>query len=117
MTLKRVWQSGSDPSSGLKAWIKGRTQTQTKEKKEKMKTLPAILVGLLAYLAVGVSTGRGQVMYAPEPTAIATGTPPPGVIETYKVVNGMNIQATVYNVDDGQRHRVVIAIHGGVYSV
>ena len=55
-------------------------------------------------------------MYAVEPTAIATGTPPPGVIETYKVVNGMNIQATVYNVDDGQRHRVVIVIHGGGYS-
>ena len=28
----------------------------------------------------------------------------------------MNIRATVYNVDDGQRHRVVIAIHGGGYS-
>src|ERR1700730_4294931 len=45
-----------------------------------------------------------------------TPTPPPGVIETYKVVNGMNIQATVYNVNDGQRHRAVIAIHGGGYS-
>jgi acetyl esterase/lipase len=45
-----------------------------------------------------------------------TPTPPPGVIETYKVVNGMNIRATVYNVDDGQKHRVVIAIHGGGYS-
>src|SRR5438045_6891707 len=63
-----------------------------------MKTLPAILVGLLAYLAVGVSTGRGQ-----------------GVIETYKVVNGMNIRATVYNVEDGRRHRAVIVIHGGGY--
>ncbi len=81
-----------------------------------MKILPAILVVLLAYFAVGLSTGRGQVMYPLEPTAIATGTPPPGVIETYKVVNGMNIRATVYNVDDGQRHRVVIAIHGGGYS-
>jgi len=45
-----------------------------------------------------------------------TPTPPPGVVETYKVVNGMNIRATVYNVDDGQRHRAVIAIHGGGYS-
>jgi pimeloyl-ACP methyl ester carboxylesterase len=42
-----------------------------------------------------------------------TPTPPPSVIETYKVVNGMNIRATVYNVDDGRRHRVVIVIHGG----
>ena len=31
-----------------------------------------------------------------------TPTPPPSVIETYKVVNGMNIRATVYNVDDGK---------------
>jgi pimeloyl-ACP methyl ester carboxylesterase len=45
-----------------------------------------------------------------------TPTPPRGVIETYKVVNGMNIQATVYNLNDGQRHRAVIAIHGGGYS-
>ena len=45
-----------------------------------------------------------------------TPTPPPGVIETYKVVNGLNIRATVYNVDDGQRHRVAIAIHGGSYK-
>ena len=43
-------------------------------------------------------------MYALEPTAIATPTPPPGVIETYKVVNGMHIRATVYNVDDGGRN-------------
>jgi acetyl esterase/lipase len=28
----------------------------------------------------------------------------------------MNIRATVYNVDDGQRHRVAIVIHGGGYS-
>src|SRR6266853_172579 len=45
-----------------------------------------------------------------------TPTPPPGLFETYKVVNGMNIRATVYNVDDGQRHRAVIVIHGGGYS-
>jgi acetyl esterase/lipase len=50
---------------------------------------------------------------APAP---ATPTPPPGVIETYKVVNGMNIRATVYNIDDGTRHRVAIVIHGGGYS-
>jgi acetyl esterase/lipase len=55
-------------------------------------------------------------MYAPEPTAIAMEAPPPGVVETYKVVNGMNIRATVFNVDDGRRHRVAIVIHGGGYS-
>ena len=73
------------------------TKKANPKKEGKMKSLPAILIGLLAYFAVGVSTGRGQVMYAPEPTAIATETPPTGVVETYKVVNGMNIRATVYN--------------------
>ncbi len=81
-----------------------------------MKTLSAILIGLLANLAVGASTGRGQVMYPLEPTAIATPTRPLGVFETYKVVNGLNIRATVFNVEDGQRHRVAIVIHGGGFS-
>jgi hypothetical protein len=45
-----------------------------------------------------------------------TPTLPSGVIETYKVVNGMSIRATVYNVSDGQRHRVVIVIHEGGYK-
>ena len=35
MTPKRVWQPGSDPSSCLKACMKGRTQTPTKEKGKK----------------------------------------------------------------------------------
>src|ERR1051326_3941383 len=45
-----------------------------------------------------------------------TPTPPPGLIETYKVVNGMSIRAAVYNVDDGTQHRVAIVVHGGVYN-
>ena len=45
-----------------------------------------------------------------------TPTPPPGVHETYKVVNGMNIRSTVYNVDDSRTHRVAIVIHGGGFS-
>src|SRR6266581_7910063 len=93
-----------------------KTKNANPKKEGKMKNLPAILIGFLAYFAVGVSTGRGQVMYAPEPTAIATEAPPPRVVETYKVVNGMNIRATVYNLDDGRSHRVVIVIHGGGYS-
>src|SRR5437868_9128685 len=51
----------------------------------------------------------------PIPTTPAVPTPVSGVVETYKVVNGISIRATVYNVDDGQRHRVVIVIHGGGY--
>jgi acetyl esterase/lipase len=52
----------------------------------------------------------------PIPTTPAVPTPPvSGVVETYKVVNGISIRATVYNVNDGQRHRVVIVIHGGGY--
>jgi acetyl esterase/lipase len=109
MTPGRVWQPGMIPSNWLKGWTKGRN-------KEKMKTLPAILIGLLAYLAIGISTAGGQVMDALKATATATPTPPPGVIETYKVVNGMNIRATVYNVNDGRTHRVAIVIHGGSYT-
>jgi len=57
-----------------------------------------------------------SVAERPLPPIALTPTPPPGVIETYKVVNGMSIRATVYNVEDGQRHRVAIVIHGGGYS-
>ena len=55
---------------------------------------------------------------APRPTPTepaATATPVPGVVETYKIINGMSIRATVFNVDDGQTHRVAIVIHGGGY--
>jgi pimeloyl-ACP methyl ester carboxylesterase len=79
-----------------------------------MKGLPAIVIGLTAYFTIGVLAGRAQIMYAPEPSA--AGTPPPGVIETYKVVNGMSIRATVYNPGDGNTHRVAIVIHGGVFN-
>lgn len=52
----------------------------------------------------------------PTPAPSVTPISPPGVVETYKVVNGMSILATVYNLDDGQRHRVAIVIHGGGYD-
>jgi pimeloyl-ACP methyl ester carboxylesterase len=48
-------------------------------------------------------------------TLLITPTPVPGLIETYKIVNGMSIRATVYNIDNGERHRVAIVIHGGGY--
>jgi acetyl esterase/lipase len=79
-----------------------------------MKALSAILIA--ACLAMGVSIARGQEIHALNPTAIPTTEPPPGVVETYKVVNGMQIRATVYNVDNGQPHRVAIVIHGGGYK-
>ena len=50
------------------------------------------------------------------PPSVTPTPPPPGVVETYKVVKGMSLLATVYNVDDGQRHRVAIVIHGGGYA-
>ena len=81
-----------------------------------MEASRAILIGLMAYLSIGIATVGAQGMSSLKPPAITTPTPPPGVIETYKVVNGMNIRATVYNVDDGSKHRVVIVIHGGGYS-
>jgi acetyl esterase/lipase len=55
------------------------------------------------------------LMWVAQLVKAQTPTPPPGVIETYKVVNGMNIRATIYNVDDGRPHRVAIVIHGGGY--
>ncbi|HEU0210128.1 MAG TPA: alpha/beta hydrolase [Candidatus Udaeobacter sp.] len=64
---------------------------------------------LVAALVCGGYLAKAQT---PTPTP----TPPPPIIETYKVVNGMNIRSTVYNVDDGQKHRVVIVIHGGGYK-
>jgi acetyl esterase/lipase len=66
-----------------------------------------------------IPTPRPPPALAPRPMPTAppaTPTPAPGVIESYKVVNGMNIRATVYNVDDGRPHRVAIVIHGGSYS-
>lgn len=53
----------------------------------------------------------------PTPSGVVTPTPPVGIVETYKVVNGMSIRATVYNADDGQRHRVAIVIHGGAFKL
>ena len=63
-----------------------------------------------------VPTPRPRPAAGPRPTPPPPPTPVPGVVETYKIVNGMNIRATVYNVDDGRAHRVVIVIHGGGYK-
>jgi probable HAF family extracellular repeat protein len=38
-----------------------------------MKTLPAILIGLMACMAIGVSTARGQVMYSLEDLGVVKG--------------------------------------------
>ena len=86
-----------------------------------IKMKQAILFAALicaAYLAKAQTpTPREIPTPRPLPTPAPRPTPAvPGVIETYKVVNGMNVRATVYNVDDGRRHRVAIVIHGGGFS-
>ena len=45
---------------------KGNTNPNQRKREIEMKTLPAILIGLMACLAIGVSTARGQVMYSLE---------------------------------------------------
>ncbi len=81
-----------------------------------MKKLPGVLGGVVMSVAFGVASGAGQATEAAEPTGISAATPPVGVIETYKVVNGINVRATVFNVNDGERHRVAIVLHGGGFS-
>ena len=67
-----------------------------------------------------IPTPRPPPVLAERPTSTrtptATPTPAPGIVETYKIVNGMKIQATVYNVEDGRPHRVAIVIHPGGYK-
>jgi acetyl esterase/lipase len=114
-----VFVAGSGPSDFAKpSGMDRKGERKLKEKREgtEMKALPAILIGLMACLAMGVSAARGQQVHALDSTAMATREPPSGVVETYKVVNGMQIRATVYNIADGQRHRVAIVIHGGGYK-
>src|SRR6266436_955028 len=83
-------------------WFRRRPQRHGRSALKGIKMKHAILLVALIWVA---DFAKAQ-----------TPTPPPGVIETYKVVNGMSIRATVYNVDDGQRHRVAMVIHGGGYK-
>jgi pimeloyl-ACP methyl ester carboxylesterase len=83
-------------------------------KGDKMKQIVFLAVAICAaHFAKAQSSTLSEM---PTSRPFPTPTAPPGVIETYKIVNGMSIRATVYNVNDGQRHRVAIAIHGGGYS-
>lgn len=53
---------------------KGKHKTQTKKEGEKeMKKLSLVLIGLMASLAIGVSTSRGQVMYTLEDLGVVKG--------------------------------------------
>jgi probable HAF family extracellular repeat protein len=45
---------------------KGECKTKTKKERQEMKTLRAILIGLMACLAIGITTARGQVFYTLE---------------------------------------------------
>jgi probable HAF family extracellular repeat protein len=70
------------------------TQTSTKEREtDKMKTLPVILVGLMACVAIGISTARGQVGYSVEDLGVVKG------MESSEVValnNQGNVAGTGY---------------------
>ena len=41
---------------------KGNANLNQRKREKKMKTLPVILIGLMACLAIGVSTARGQAI-------------------------------------------------------
>ena len=56
---------GASPSR-LRHGKKGNTNPNQRKREIEMKTLPAILIGLMASLAIGVTTARGQVMYSLE---------------------------------------------------
>jgi probable HAF family extracellular repeat protein len=45
---------------------KGNANLNQRKRETEMKTLPAILIGLMASLAIGITTARGQVMYSLE---------------------------------------------------
>ena len=45
---------------------KGNTNLNQRKREIKMKTLPVILIGLMACIAIGISTARGQVGYSVE---------------------------------------------------
>jgi len=74
------------------------TQTSTKEReKDKMKTLPVILIGLMACLAIGITTARGQVGYSVEDLGVVKG------METSEVV-ALNNQGNVAGTGYGGSH-------------
>src|SRR4026209_2449753 len=74
------------------------TQTSTKEReKDKMKTLPVILIGLMACLAIGLTTARGQVGYSVEDLGVVKG------METSEVV-ALNNQGNVAGTGYGGSH-------------
>ena len=45
---------------------KGNANLNQRKREIEMKTLPAIVIGLMASLAIGITTARGQVMYSLE---------------------------------------------------
>jgi probable HAF family extracellular repeat protein len=53
----------SASTSRLRHGKKGKYKPQQRKREKKMKKLPVILIGLMACLAIGVSTARAQVVY------------------------------------------------------
>jgi probable HAF family extracellular repeat protein len=56
----------SSSTSRLRHGKKGNTNLNQRKREIKMKTLPVILVTLMASLAIGLSTARGQISYSLE---------------------------------------------------
>jgi probable HAF family extracellular repeat protein len=52
---------------------KGNANLNQRKRETEMKTIPAILIGLMASLAIGVSTARAQVMYSLEDMGVVKG--------------------------------------------
>ncbi|HWH91221.1 MAG TPA: hypothetical protein VNV64_05430, partial [Candidatus Binatia bacterium] len=63
----------SASTSRLRHGKKGNTTLNQRKREIKMKTLPVVLVGLMASLAIGVSTTRGQVSYSLEDLGVVKG--------------------------------------------
>ena len=58
----KYWAAGNALLHVVKPWKKkGNTNPKTKEREKKMKKLHLVLIGLMACLAIGVSTARGQI--------------------------------------------------------
>ena len=59
--------------SRLRHGKKGNTNLKQRKREIKMKTLPVIIIGLMASVAIGISTARGQQSYSLEDLGVVKG--------------------------------------------